>query len=164
MTAFDASAWIGSRAVRPTTAQLDQIANYDAGLYQVGMDNLLRHLHYFTQELQVAAAVNNATVTGPAKIARVPFKCVAVDCVCESAAGSACTVTVEKALAATPTSYASMLEALVDVKTAAGIAQAGSVTSTKEDFAAGDRFRVSVVGTGAGAVVGAMALMHCFRL
>jgi hypothetical protein len=49
-------------------------------------------------------------------------------------------------------------------KTGAGVGQAGAITSTKVDFAVNDRLRLSVTGTGAGAVVGSQALVYAYRL
>lgn len=163
MSAFDNAAWIGTRAVRPTDAQLAQIAQRDTGLYQVNMDYFWRHAGYFQQQLSIAATISSTTVEGISTIARVPFKVVAVDLGVETSAGSAATGMVEKALAATPTTWTDLLEADVDVHTGLKVMQAGSVTSGKEDFAAGDRFRASFTATG-GAIVGNRIVMHCFRL
>jgi hypothetical protein len=163
MSAFSAAAWIGSRLVRPTTAQLDQIGKYDAGLYQVGMDNLLRHLHYFVFRIGIGTTINANTVSSMAHLVRVPLKVVAMEVGCESAAGSACTGDVEKAAAATPTSFSTMSTGAVDVKTGAGVMQDLPVLSGHEDVEYGDRLRTTFAATGSGAVVGAQAVLHCFR-
>jgi hypothetical protein len=164
MTAFNAATWLGLRTVRPSDDALAQIDRYDTGLHRVALGTIIAGLGYFTLPLTCAATVNNATVEGLAQQAKIPFKVVGADVGVESAAGSACTANVMKAPAATPTVYATMLTAAVDVKTNAGIMQAAAILDGSEDVEVGDRLRLEVIGTGAGAVVGSSGLLHCFRL
>lgn len=165
MTAYDGSALIGPRNVRPTAAQLATIADFDPGLFGggVGLDNLLRHLHYFQIPLRIETAINANTKSSIAMLTRVPFKIVAMEVGVESAAGTTCTGDVEKAPAATPTVFATMSTGAVDVETGAGIMQNLPVLSGHEDVAQGDRLRCTFVAAGAGAVVGACAVLHAFR-
>jgi hypothetical protein len=164
MAAFDNAAYIGSRLVAPTEAQLTQAENADPALYKINLGTLLRHINYFQLHLGIAAAINAATVVGMGHVAKIPYKVVAGSVGVESAAGSAATAKFEKSLAATPTSFTDLVEAAVDVKTAAGTMQDVSITDGKEDFAVGDIVRMSCTGTGAGAVVGAVGTLHAFRL
>lgn len=164
MAAFDASAWIGARQIRPTEAQLTQIANYDPGLYKVGMDALWRHVHYFVLTLLVATSANATTKYSLEMTARVPFKVVAAEVGVESAGGSACTMDLEKNPSGDPDTYATMSTGAVAVKAAAGSFVNLPILEDSEDVAAGDQLRVAVVGTDAGDVVGAVAQLHCFRL
>lgn len=164
MTAFDATQWVGSKTVRITDAQVAQMDRYDSGLGAIGVSALWRSAGMFMLPFTLAAAVNNATVVGLAQVARIPFKLVHLDVGCESAAGSTATLDLHKAVAATPTSFATMLEAAVDVQTAAGTMQAASVTDTKEDIAVGDHLRIVGIGGGSGAVVGSSGLAICYRL
>lgn len=163
MSTLDASAYLGAHFVRPTDAELTNVSNFDPALYRCRMDNILRGLGYFVLQLTLAAAVNNATVNGLSQVARIPFKVVGIDVGVESAAGTACTGDVKKALAAAPTSFTSMLTAAVDTKTGAGTMQATAITSGTEDVEVGDLLRLTEIGTGAGAVVGSTATLHCFR-
>ena len=164
MSAFDASAWLGDRNVRPTDAVIQQIRNYDAGLYRCGLDQIVQHGGYFVLPLAVNADANATTKTGVAHEARIPFKVVGAEVGAEVAAVSAGTAMIEKAPAATPTTFGDLLEADVDIKTAIGVMQAGEGTDGEEDIAVGDRLRMSVTGIGSGALTGSVAHLHCFRL
>ena len=163
MATFDASAFLGDRAIRATEAQLETIRNQDPGLYRAGLENLIRHLHYFTIDLSTATA-NSNTKKSVAYVARMPFKVVGVEHGCLSAASTTATSGLEKAPAATPTIFATMQSSLTDIKTAAPVAQAGAILDGAEDFAVGDVLRLSVVSGSAANVVGSNSIVHCFRL
>lgn len=164
MSVFDASAWVGSRTVRPTEAQLLQMGAYDPGLYKVGMDNLWRHVHYFTIPFTIGTAINANTKSSLELAARIPFKVVACDVGVESAAGSAATADLEKNPSGSPDTWATMSTGAVDVKTGAAEFQNLPILNGAEDIAVGDQLRLTVAATGAGAVVGANAIVHAFRL
>ena len=164
MTAFDNSSWIGARTIRPSAAQLAQIADYDTGLYKVGMDVFWRNAGYFPLQLSIATAIDATTKRSLELTARVPFKVVAIDVGVESAAGSACTADVEKNPSGSPDTYATMSTGAVDVLTLAGNFVNLPVLDGSEDVAAGDQLQLVVAATGSGAVVGSQAVLHCFRL
>lgn len=164
MPAFNNVGWVGARRVRPTEAQLQQIAARDTGLYQVGMDVFWRAAGYFLLQFTVHTQANNNTKSSLALTARVPFKIVAVDVGCESAAGTAATADLEKNPSGTPDTFVTMSTGAVDIKTLAGDFVNLPVLAGSEDVEAGDELRLTVVGSSAGAVVGAQAIAHCFRL
>lgn len=164
MAAFDASAWLGARSVRPSETELAELGRVGPALLNVNLENMLRHMHYVPIQLGVHSTVNNATVQGLAVPMVVPVKVVGFSAGCESAAGSAATVDLHKSAAAAPTSFATMLEAPVDVQTDVGYAQPGEITDGEEDLAIGDFLRLEAIGTGPGAVVGIVGIAHTFRL
>ena len=164
MAAFVNSAWIGARTVRPTEAILAKIGTTDTGLYNCGMEQLWRNAGYFTLPLAIYTAIDNNAKRSAELTARIPFKVVAIDVAVESAAGSACVADVEKNPTGSPDTYATMSTGAVDVKTLALQFVDLPVLAGAEDVAAGDQLQLVVTGTGAGAVVGAQALLHAFRL
>lgn len=164
MAAFDASPWLGERTVRPTEAELQQIANRDTGLHGVGLDRFLRHLGLFVLPFSISTDPNNNTKNSLEFTAKFPFKVVGIHVGCESAAGSAATGDIQKNPTGSPDTFATMSTGAVDIKTAAGDFVDLPVLSGSEDIAYGDQLRFVVVGTGAGAVVGCRALLTCIRL
>lgn len=162
MSAFDASAWIGNRTVRPTDAELTTLQNWARGLGDVPVAHFWRHAGYFEVDLGIAATVNSATVAGLIWTAKFPFKVVAAQVGVESAAGSAATLDVQ--VKPSGGSFASIFTAAVDVKTGAGTAQDASILSGSEDVAYASQIKLVAVGTGSGAVVGSAAKLLCFRL
>lgn len=164
MAAFDASAWLGARAVRPSTVELAELGRVGPAFFNINLENILRHLHYVAIPLGVASAVNAATVNGLAFPCPFPIKVVGFSVGCESAAGSAATAILAKAPAATPTTFATMLDAAQDIKTAAGYMQDAVILNGAENCAVDDNLRIQVTGTGAGAVVGTAGIVHAFRL
>jgi hypothetical protein len=165
MAAFNAAAWLGSREIRPTEDQLEQIANVDPAFYKVGMDALMRHMHYFVLPLnRFTAVVDASTGYSLAHTARVPFKVVAIDVGCESAGGTTGTADVEKNPSGSPDTWATMSTGAVNVKAAAGDRVDLPVLDGAEDIDAGDELRLNMTGTGTGSIVGGQALLHCFRL
>lgn len=162
MATFNDGPWLGSRTVRPTDAQLTKIDNWDRGLGDIGISNLWRHAHYVVLHFSISATINNATVEGIAVPLRVPLKVVGGDVGCESAAGSAATGMFE----VDPLgggSFEDLCEADVDILTDVKTMKPVAITDGKEDRAATDEIRLSITGTGAGAVVGAIGTLHCFR-
>lgn len=164
MAAFVDSKWIGPRSVRATEAQLEIIDNFDRGLGDVGRANLERHAHYFQIRVPAPAVPNNNTVNGIQEIARVPFKVVAIEAGASGIAGTSFSVDLVKDPAG-GTSYATMLETAPSLlAAAAGTVDKGEVLDSAEDVAEGSSYRVQFTGAGAGAVDGAFAILHCFRL
>jgi hypothetical protein len=163
MAAFDPSAFIGNRNVRPTEDQLATIEQWEAGLGDAAVQRLWRHLQYFTQHLHIAATINGGADISITNAARMPFKLVALDVGCEAAAASADADLLWEPAGSTP-GFTSLLEAVVDIQATAGVYdQSGQITDGKEDIAYGDKFHLSVTA-GAGNCTGAQALLHCFRL
>jgi len=162
MATFDDSAWLGARQVRLTDAQLITLTEWSRGLGVVDTGNAWRFSGFFTLPLFIFSAVNAATVEGAAYVAEVPFKVVGAHVGVESAAGSAATGMIEVD-AAGAGSWADLCEADVDVKTDVKTMQPMAITDGLEDIDAGDELRLSVTGTGAGAVVGSQALLFCYR-
>tara|TARA_R110000824_G_scaffold54028_2_gene149067 strand:- start:21128 stop:21616 length:489 start_codon:yes stop_codon:yes gene_type:complete len=162
MAVYSAAAFIGDRTVRPTDAQLDILADYERGLGDPGVARLWRHQGYFTQYMAIATTVNGGALTSLNSPARIPYKVVAVDLGCESAASTG-VANIEREPAAGG-GYVSMQEATVDIAAVAGAyAQSADITDGQEDVAFGDNVRLTVTA-GAGDLVGAQALLHCFRL
>lgn len=164
MAAFVNAAWIGDRTVRPTDAQLTTLSNWAAGLGAVDVGFFWRHVGYFVLPLTIHTDPNNNTKYSLALTTKIPFKVVSIDVGCESAAGSAATADIEKNPEGAPDTWATMSTGAVDIKTGAGDYQNLPVLDGAEDVAEGDELRLAGVGTGAGAVVGTQALLHCFRL
>ena len=164
MAAFNNAPWVGTRRVRPTDAQLLSMAATDTGLYKVGIDNFFRHGGYFVLPLVIYTAIDNNAKRSAELTARIPFKVIAIDVACESAAGSAAVADVEKNPTGSPDTYATMSTGAVDIKTLALQFVNLPVLSGAEDVEAGDQLQLVVTGTGSGAVVGAQALLHCLRL
>jgi hypothetical protein len=164
MAAFSNSAWIGSRTVRPTEAQLTTIAQRDTGLFGVNMDFFWRHAGYFTLQFFCFTQPNDNAKRSIEFTAPIPFKVVKIDVGVESAAGTACVADIEKNPTGSPDTYATMSTGAVDVKTIVNNFVDLPVLNGAEDVAAGDQLQLVVTGTGAGAVVGGQAILHCFRL
>lgn len=165
MAAFSNGAWIGSRTIRPTAAQIAQVKDRDPAFYGISMDKILTHMGYFILPLRIAAAVADAnTVSGLAVPALIPFKVVAIQVGVESAANTTALLDVQKSAAATPTSYATMSTGAVDVKTGAGTMQSLPVLDGAEDVEVGGRLKLVATGSGSGAVVGSFGILHAFRL
>lgn len=163
MAVFDPTRWIAlTRTVFPTDAQLAAIGNWDAGLGAIGMENLWRHSFMFLLPLGIATAINNNTKSSLEFTAPFPFKVVACKAGVESAAGTTCTADLEKNPSGSPDTFATMAGA-TDVKTAAGEFVDVPILDGAEDVDGGDQLRLTVVGGGAGAVVGAAAVLVCFR-
>lgn len=162
MAAFDDSAWLGVREVRLTDAQLSTLTDWSRGIGNVDTGHAWRYAGFFILPLFVFSAVNDATVAGVAAVAPVPFKVVGAHAGVESAAGSAATAKLEVDRAGAG-SWGDLVEAAVDVKTDAATMQPLEITDGAEDIDAGDEIRLSVTGTGAGAVVGAQAQLLCYR-
>lgn len=162
MSTFDASAWIGNRTVRPTDAELTTLQNWARGLGDVPVAHFWRHSGFFEMDLSIAATVNAATVPSMIWTAKFPFKVVAAQVGVESAAGSAATLDVH--VKPSGGAFASIFTAAVDVKTGAGTAQDAAILDGSEDVAYGSQIKLVAIGTGAGAVVGSVAKLLCFRL
>lgn len=164
MAVYDASQYLGDRNVRPNTTQLQAMEDADPGLYKCGMAALWRQVGYFQQHYTIHTDPNNNTKYSLAQTARVPFTVLAIDVGCESAAGSAATADIEKNPSGSPDTFATMSTGAVDIKTGAGDFVNLPVLAGAQDVRAGDELRLAVVGTGAGAVVGSQAVLHCLRL
>ena len=164
MAAFDSSPWIGARTVRPTEAQLQTLLDYARGMGDVPVANFWRHAGYFTISLSRFTAVSNTTAFSVAYTAKIPFKVVAMQVGCESAAATSATGDVQKNPAGDPDTWATMSTGAVDIKTGAGDAQDLPVLDGSEDFAAGDEIRLAILSGSAADVIGGQALLHCFRL
>lgn len=164
MAAFDDTAWIGPREVRPTEAQLTSIDNIDRGLNDVGRANLWRHIHYFEIRLVQPGTVNNNTLNGHQNLARIPFKVVAIEASALAIAGTSFSVDLTR----DPdggTTYATMLETAPSLlAAAAGTFDKGEVLDGAEDINEGETWRIEWTGAGAGAVTGGEVILHCFRL
>ncbi len=164
MTAFDASSWIGTRNVRVTDAQLALLDQWDAGLGAIGVSTLWRHTGLFILPLTIQTAINANAKNSLEYTAPIPFKVVAIDVGCESAAGSAMVADIEKNPSGSPDTFATMTTGAVDIKTAAGDFVDLPVLDGAEDVAAGDQIRLVGTATGSGAVVGCTSLLVCYRL
>lgn len=164
MAAFNNGQWIGDRAIRPTDEQLLRLQRMDHAFGDVGVALFWRSAGYFPIHFTVHTDPGNTTKSSLEYKARFPFKVVHVQYGCESAAGSAATADLQKNPAGSPDTWATMTTGANDIKTAAGEFVEGEILDGSEDVAYGDQLRLTVVGTGAGAVVGAQAIAHCFRL
>lgn len=163
MAAFDAAAFLGPRSVRPTDAQLLIVQRYDHAFGDAGIANAWRHMMYFTLAFTIGTAINANAKSSLELTARFPFKVIGAEVGVESAAGSACVADLEKNPSGGADTFATMSTGAVDVKTAAGEFQNLPILDGAEDVAYGDQIRLTVTGTGAGAVVGANAILHCMR-
>jgi hypothetical protein len=162
MAAFDDSAWLGVRQVRLTDDDLDVLTNWSRGLGAVDVGNAWRYAGFFILPLFVFSTINDDTVEGLAYVAPVPFKVVGAHVGAEAAAGSAATGMIEVDRAGAG-SWADLCEADVDIKSDVKTMQPLAITNGSEDIDAGDELRLSVTGTGAGAVVGSQAQLFCYR-
>lgn len=162
MAAFDASQYLGDRDIALTAAELAEIDNKQFALFQVNLSKLLRGAAFFTIPLRLATDPNNNTVTGVALPALIPFKVIGVQIGAKTAAGSACTGIIEKDPLGGG-AFATMMNAALDIFTDVGTMQQGVILDGAEDIAVGDELRLSITGTGAGAVTGANALLLCLR-
>lgn len=164
MAAFDDSAWLGARKIRFAETSLQTITDYSRGtMGGVDLSFAFRNNGFFILPLSIAAAINDATVTGIAQVAAVPFKVVGAHIGCESAAGTSANGKIEVDRAADGT-WADLVEADVDISSDAKTMQPAEITDGEEDVEAGQELRLSITGVGAGAVVGAIAHLFCFRL
>jgi hypothetical protein len=164
MAIFDATPWLGARTVRPTDAQLLTLQRYDHALGDAGIALAWRHMGYFMIPFTIGTAINDNAKSSLEYTARIPFMVVGAEVGVESAAGSACIADIEKNPAGGADTFATMSTGAVDVKTGAAEFQNLPILDGAEEVAAGDQLRLTVTGTGAGAVVGANALLHCIRL
>lgn len=163
MATFDESPYVGARLVAFSAAELLELHRAGPAVFpSVNLDKL-KHLGTFAVALEIAAAVDNATVAGGVWEAKFPVKVIHMDASVESAAGSAATLDVHLALAATPTTFATMTLGAVDVKTGVPYPQALPFTSGKENLEVGDRLKAVAIGTGSGAVVGSKVIVYLQR-
>lgn len=162
MAAFNSAPYKGEIGL--SEADLTTIREKDGGIYGVGLDAFVRQGRYFTIPLDVHTTANNNTKDSGIYVARFRFLVWGAEFVAETAGGSTGTMDLEKALAAAPTTFATMLEADVDVKTAVGIFQAGSITNGKETIEIGDRLKAQSISGSAADQTGARCILHCIRL
>lgn len=163
MATFNAAPYLFDGLVAPTETELARIAEKDPSFYNAALAKFMKHAFYFTIPLQIITAISSNTKVSPAFTARFPFKVVGAEIGAETSGGSNAIGAIHKALAATPTTFASMQEADTDIHTAIGYMQAAVITAAKVDFAVGDRLLLSG-NSSDGALVGISAVVHCYRL
>lgn len=162
MAEVNNAAIIGPRTVRPSgfseDEQLWKLQQYDHALGDAGHAGM----HYLPASFYVwfhaaFTPANDSTVNSLSVKAPWPLTIWAADVGCESAAGSAATVDIR-------VGSGSVLNAAEDVKTTAGTAARVAPEDGSEDVAYNSAVFIRVIGTGAGAVVGAQAHLYCQRL
>jgi hypothetical protein len=115
-------------------------------------------------ELHGVDASSGTTTTGPSYL--VPFACevLVVHHCAMTAAGATGTMDLHKALAATPTTFATLQTAATDVKTDVTKEVAASIDDTKNVLAKGDRLRISGVSGSGGALNTQRSTVYLRRL
>jgi len=157
-----ANQYTGNRNVALTSADLEEIGRKDPGLYNVGFEQKLRNAYFFTLPLfRLTAAGTKAA--GGVVTADFPFLIFRVEACCEASAGTAGIVELERALAATPSTWVLMTSAAINVHATIGEYVAGTMLEAQKTVAFGDKLRIAVTGTG-GNVTNSSALLHCVRL
>lgn len=138
--------------------QLHKLNRYDKALGSANHGRMhLRPSSFFVWSLYLFTVPNNNTVESMLVNAPYPLTIWAADVGCESAAGTAATLDIE-------VEGTSILDAPEDIKTGAGQGQRVAPEDGSEDLEYDDSINLSVVGTGAGAVVGSQAHLYCQRL
>lgn len=138
--------------------QLHKLNRYDKALGSAGHGQLhLRPASFFVWSLYLFTQPNNDTKESMLVAAPFPLTIWAADVGCESAAGTAATLDIE-------VDGVSILDAPEDIKTGAGTGQRVAPEDGDEDVDYDSTINLSVVGTGAGAVVGAQAHLYAQRL
>lgn len=162
MATFDASPYLGEIGL--TDAQFQEYHKVDTGLSKVGASRAVELGRVFMFSLPVYTTANNNTKDGAKWAAPFRFKILKVWGSAEAAGGTAGQMDLEKALAAAPSTFATMLEGNIDVKTLVGSRVAGAITSGKEDIEVGDVLKPQSISTSAADQTGASLLLLCMRL
>lgn len=161
MAQIDNSAVIGPHEVAPSAADLAILRQYDRATHG-GAPQSLYHQYpagFYEMELRVITPANAGTKNGISRKAPWPLKIWAADLGCETAAGSAATLDV-----LTGSSPTSIFDAAVDVKTTAGTAVRDVPETTKAEVDYDTPMFARCIGTGAGDVVGAAAVLYVQHL
>lgn len=163
MAEFDNAEYIGDHTRQFTQDQLDTLRGYSKGLGYVPLAAFVRNPpSLFPVELNPVAAPNDNSKDSLVWTAPFPVKVVAIDVGCGAAGGSAATADVQVNRAGA--GYASVLDAAEDIKTGAGTLQRVAPEDGEEDVDYGDLIKAVFVGTGAGAVTAAKAILWCRML
>lgn len=156
---------VNDNPVALTDTQLDTARRYEKGLGYVPLSDALKNpAAVFPIELRIAAALD---ATNKSSIPwKVPFPCrlVCIDMGIESTASAgACVgdILVDPLAVGSPVS---ILDAAEDVKTTAPDFKRVAPETTKGTLARTDKVTFKVTSTGAGAVVGCVALLWVQRL
>lgn len=171
MAEFSNGAWIGNFNVAidgwPTLAtdsRYDRLKRYDPALGSARHHDMHATPASFYQiDLYVITTANNNTVNSCDFSAPWPFKILAADVGCETAASDAGTVNILIDPAG-GTSYVTILDAAEDVKTGAGVGQRVAPEVDSEDVAYDASIRIAQVASTAANMIGGQAHLYVQRL
>jgi hypothetical protein len=170
VTQYNASRYIGDYRVAidgwptlSTGSDYDQMKTYDRVLGAPHADMHAVPASFYQVDVYILTTANNNAKDSASQKAPWPFALLAADVACETCAATTGTVDIMCDRAG-GTTYVSILDAAVDVKTAAGVGQRVSPTNGSEVIEYGDTFIVRQTAGSASAMVGGQAHMYCKRL
>jgi hypothetical protein len=148
-----------------SAAQLETVAAYEKGLGYIPLRQALQFpCGIFPWVVTLGADPDNNTIESLPYKVPFPVKLWAVDMGCTSAAGSAATGDITRDATPAGGGFVSVFTAAKDIKTAPNVVGRYTPEAGQEVWAFGDEFKFVVIGTGAGAVVGARAVLWLQQL
>lgn len=171
MAQFNNGFWIGNHSVAvggwpdlEADSAYDRLKQYDSALGAVGhADMHARPASFFVIDLYVLTTANNNAKDSCDISAPWPFRLLAADVGCETAGGTTGTVDILVDPAG-GTTYASILDAAEDVKTAAGVSSRVAPEDGSEEIAYNAALKIRQTSGSAANMVGGQGHLYCQRM